>query len=68
MKIEKLYEIWMRNYPQPDVNISEEWEIPPCKSLKKAKELCEELEANYADEGWKGNRLYKTKFYPQEVQ
>ncbi len=65
MANETRYDIWMRCYPQADENMSEEWELEPM-TLRKAKEFCEELETNYADEGWRGHRLYKAKFYPEE--
>ena len=63
----KQYEIWMRNYPQPDVNITEEWELS-LMTLNEAKAFIDQLETNYTDDGWKGHRMYKAKFYPQEVQ
>ena len=65
MKDTKRYDIWMRCYPQADENMSEEWKLGPM-TLRKAKEFCEELEKRYADEVWKGNWLYKAKFYPEE--
>ena len=61
-----MYNIWMRNYPQPDVNITEDWELTPFSNLKRANEFIKNLENMYADEGWKGHRLYKAKFYAQE--
>ena len=56
------YDIWMRNYPQPDINISEEWEIKP-KILSAANLLIRQLETEYADESWAGHRMYRAKFY-----
>ena len=65
MASNKRYDIWMRCYPQSDENMSEEWDLDSM-TLREAKEFCKELEANYEDEGWKGHRLYKAKFYPEE--
>ena len=62
-----MYNIWMRNYPQPDVNISEEWELGP-KTLKEANKLIHQMEIYYADEDWEGHRMYKAKFYAEEVR
>lgn len=60
------YDIWMRCYPQADVNMSEEWELPDIHSLKLANQFVDSLEAEYAKEEWRGHRLYRAKFYPME--
>lgn len=57
------YDIWMRCYPQADVNVSEEWEIEP-KTLEDASKLIDQMERDYDDDSWKGHRMYKAKFYP----
>lgn len=62
-----MWNIWMRNYPQADINVTEEWDIPALASLNAANSLIEELEDHYNDDGWKGNRLYKAKFYAAEA-
>lgn len=61
------YNIWMRNYPQADVNVSEEWEIPP-KTLEEASKLIDQMERDYEDDSWKGHRMYKAKFYPMAIE
>ena len=61
-----MWNIWMRNYPQADINVSEEWEIS-AESLAEANDIIKELEAHYEDDGWKGHRLYKAKFYAAEA-
>lgn len=59
-----LYDIWLRNYPQPDINVTEEWELG-AKSLKDANKLIHQMEVDYADDLWKGHRLYRAKFYAE---
>jgi len=58
----QLYDIWMKNYPQPDVNVSEEWEMES-KTLDEVAHLIDFMEREYADESWKGHRMYQAKFY-----
>lgn len=62
------YDIWMRNYPQVDVNVTEEWELEPFSSLKRANAFIKDLEKLYADYSWAGHRLYKAKFYAKPVE
>lgn len=62
------YDIYMRCYPQPDQNMSEEWEIPPFPDLARAKAFCQKLEDTYYSEDWIGHRLYRARFYPMEVK
>lgn len=63
-----MYNIWMRNYPQRDVNMTEEWELEPFETLESANRFIETLEINYVDESWQGHRMYKAKFYAEEVR
>lgn len=63
-----MYNIWMRNYPQADVNITEEWDLLPFSTLKRANAFIADLEKNYTDEGWTGHRMYKAKFYAMEEE
>ena len=68
MASEKLYDIWLRNYPRLDINLMEEWDLnhgEPMK-LEEAKQWIAESEQHYADENWRGHELYKAKFYPEE--
>jgi hypothetical protein len=61
------YNIWLRRYPQRDVNFSEDiMEIAPV-TLTRAKEIIKELETLYNDPDWKGHWLYKARFYPMEA-
>lgn len=61
-----MYDIWRRCYPQADENFTEEWELEPFETLAEANKFIAELEADYADEGWEGHRMYKSKFYADE--
>ena len=61
-----MYEIWMRNYPQPDINVTEEWKMPQFRSLQAANLLIENLEKMYADDAWAGHRNYRAKFYAED--
>ena len=61
-----VYEIWMRNYPQADMNMTEEWELAPCYSLTLANMFIASLEAEYSKEEWCGHRMYQAKFYAME--
>lgn len=63
-----MYNIWLRNYPQADTNITEEWELLPFSSLKRANAFIEDLEKEYADSEWEGHRMYNAKFYAEEVR
>lgn len=63
----KTYEIWMRNYPQADINFSEEWDLIPFTSLKRANAFADDLEKTYANSEWTGHKMYKAKFYAMEV-
>ena len=63
-----MYNIFKRNYPQADINITEEWELEPFTTLKRANAFIVDLEKMYADEGWAGHRMYKAKFYAEEVR
>ena len=62
-----MYNIFMRNYPQADVNITEEWELMPFSNLKRANAFIADLEKTYADPEWEGHKMYKAKFYAEEV-
>lgn len=62
-----MYNIWKRNYPQADINITEEWDLMPFSTLKRANAFVADLEKFYADENWKGHPLYKSKFYAMET-
>ena len=61
------YDIWMRCYPQADVNVSEEWEMLPM-TLQEASKLIDQMERDYEDDAWRGHRMYKAKFYPMEME
>lgn len=63
-----MYNIYMRNYPQFDINITEEWELEPFETLESANRFINTLEIMYSDENWKGHRMYKAKFYAEEVR
>lgn len=63
-----MYNIWMRNYPQPDVNMTEEFDLPPFKTLKYANDFIKHMENEYEKEDWQGHRMYKAKFYAEEVR
>ena len=58
----QLYNIWMKNYPQPDININEEWEMD-AMTLDKANRLINQMEKDYSDGCWQGHRMYQAKFY-----
>lgn len=62
-----MYDIWMRCYPQRDVNMSEEWELEPM-TLKTANRMIADMEQEYLDDGRKGHPMYKAKFYPMETE
>lgn len=66
MEKSKKYNIWMRNYPQPDINVSEEWNWPIFSKLEHANIFIAGAEKGYNDEGWSGHRMYKAKFYAEE--
>lgn len=63
-----MYHIFMRMYPQADVDITEEWEWPEFSNLKRANAFIADLEKTYADAGWQGHPLYMAKFYAEEVK
>lgn len=62
-----MYNIYMRNYPQADIDITEAWELPLFFSLAQANAFIEDLEKTYADPAWCGHYMYKAKFYAEEV-
>lgn len=61
-----MYDIWMRCYPQADINLSVEWELPEIHSLTLANMFIASLEAEYSKEEWRGHRMYQAKFYATE--
>jgi len=63
-----MYNIYMRNYPQTDLNITEEWSLEPFSRLDRANAFISDLEKMYSDEEWVGHPLYKAKFYAEEVK
>lgn len=63
----QLYDIWMKNYPQPDVNINEEWEME-AMTLDRANRLIAQMEKDYADRSWQGHRMYQAKFYVLPIE
>ena len=63
----QLYNIWMKNYPQPDVNINEEWEME-AMTLDRANRLIAQMEIDYADRSWQGHRMYQAKFYALPIE
>ena len=63
-----MYDVWMRNYPQPDINLTEELDLSPFKTLAFANAFIEHMEKMYADDEWKGHRMYKAKFYAEKVK
>lgn len=63
----QLYNIWMKNYPQPDVNINEEWEME-AMTLDRANRLIAQMEKDYEDKSWQGHRMYQAKFYTLPVE
>lgn len=62
-----MYHIFMRCYPQPDEDITEEWELMPFTRIDRAKAFAQDLEKFYSAEEWNGHRLYKSKYYAMEV-
>lgn len=60
------YDVWMRNYPQTDVNVTEAWELMPFTNIGRAKAFIADIEKMYAAEEWRGHKLYKAKFYAEE--
>lgn len=67
-KLFTAYEVWLRNYPQPDINISEEWNIGRFASLNEANSWIATLEKCYTKEQWEGHWLYNAKFYAEPVE
>jgi len=67
-KLFTAYEVWLRNYPQPDINISDEWCIGKFASLNEANAWIADMEKNYADDAWKGHKLYNARFYAEPVE
>lgn len=63
-----LYHVWMRNYPQADINITEEWDLIPFFDLKHANAFIQDLEKLYNNPEWIGHPLYRAKFYAEEVK
>ena len=63
-----MYNIWKRNYPQPDINITEEWELLPFSRLDRANAFINDLEKSFSDPSWAGHPNYKAKFYAEEVK
>lgn len=61
-----MYNVWMRNYPQADVNITEEWNLQPFFTLRQANTFINDLETMYANSDWHGHPMYRAKFYAQE--
>lgn len=62
-----MYNIWMRNYPQADINITEEWDLIPFSSLKRANAFITDLEKTYAQDEWTGHPLHNAKFYAENA-
>lgn len=60
-----MYHIWMKCYPQPDEDWSEFF--GEFKTWQEAEKFCRKLEKTYADEGWRGHRMYKAKFYAEKI-
>ena len=63
-----MYNIWMRNYPQADINMTELFELEPFETLYWANKFIEHMESMYAEEDWEGHPMYKAKFYAEEVR
>lgn len=63
-----MYNIWMRNYPQADINITDEWDLLQFSSLKRANAFITDLEKTYAKDEWTGHPLHNAKFYAEEVK
>ena len=62
------YDIWLRNYPQPDENLAETFEEGfTFETLEKANKAIKELEEYYDSEYWQGHPLHKAKFYAEET-
>lgn len=62
-----MYHIFMRMFPQADIDITEEWELMPFSNLKRANAFIDDLENTYSDPEWEGHRMYQAKFYAMEV-
>ena len=62
-----MWHIFMRNYPQADIDITEEWDLVPFSNLKRANAFIEDLERIYSNEEWCGHSLYNAKFYAEKV-
>lgn len=63
-----MFHVWLRNYPQEDIDITEEWDLIPFSNLKRANAFIQDLEKLYSDSGWIGHPLYRAKFYAEEVK
>lgn len=63
-----MYHIFIRMYPQADIDVTEEWEWPAFSKLNQANIFISGAEKGYNDEGWNGHRMYKAKFYAEEVK
>lgn len=61
-----MYDIWLRNHREPDVNLMKEYGLIPYKTLEWAINFCETLKADYSHELWEGDRFYKAEFYVTE--
>ena len=62
-----MYAIWKRNYPQCDINMSEEDKAPFFSSKREAEEYANKWIEILSDEAWNGHWLYKAKFYVEKV-
>ena len=60
------YDLWKRNYPQPDENLADEFECFRYDTLEEANKAVNELEERYSDDVWEGHPLYKAKLYIEE--
>ena len=62
-----MYHVFKRNYPQPDIDICEEWGCDEFKTLKQANKFIEEIEEGFRDIGWAGHPNYYARFYVEKV-
>lgn len=58
-----MFTIYLRCYPQADIDFCELEEIPLFSNLRSAKKAAANLTAFYASEEWYGHYLYKSRFY-----
>lgn len=59
--------VFRKDYPQADTDMCFEMEMDYFTDKMEAVSFADDLQNNYADDGWRGHPQHNSKYYTQEI-